>query len=303
VLIWNTMPTVSGTPADIVLGQTDFVTETGDTSSTKMKGPRSVAWHGANLWVADSGNHRVLMFANPRTSGAAATRVLGQTNFTSGSSRSAASFGTQGMSSPTGVCIYSGKLLVVDQAHHRVLIWNKVPTASNTAASVVVGQSTTTASSTGLTSTTLNTPTACCVTSAGYLMVADTGNNRALIYSNVPAANGAAAATVLGQVDFTSNATASTATGMNGPAGVAENSTGELAVADTGNNRVMLWYAMPGASGAACHAVLGQANFTSNSAATSSGAVMSAPEGLCWSGTSLLVSGEGMKRTMKFSPA
>jgi hypothetical protein len=303
VLIWNTVPTVSGTPADIVLGQTDFVTETSGTSSTKMQGPRSVAWHGANLWVADTDNNRVLMFANPRASGAAATRVLGQTNFTSGSSRSAASFGTQGLSSPSGVCIYSGKLLVVDRGHHRVLIWNKVPTASNTAASVVVGQTNTTNSSTGLTSSTLNTPETCCVTIEGYLAVADSFNSRVLIWNSVPAANGAAASTVLGQVDFTSNAVACTATGMSLPIGVAAAADGGLAVSDQLYHRVMLWYATPGSSGAACHAVLGQVDFTSSSNGTSSGAVMLAPEGLCWSGTSLLVSGLSMKRTMKFSPA
>lgn len=303
VLIWNTVPTVSGTPADFVLGQTDFVTETGGTSSTKMSSPRSVAWHGANLWVADTDNHRVLMFANPRKNGAAATKVLGQTNFTSGSSRSAASFGTQGMSSPSGVCIYSGKLLVVDRGHNRVLIWNKVPTASNTAASVVVGQANANDSSTGLTSSTLNTPETCCVTIEGYLAVVDSFNSRVLIWSSVPAASGAAAATVLGQVDFTSNTASCTSTGMGLPIGVAASAAGGLAVSDQLYHRVMLWYATPGSSGAACHAVLGQVDFTSFSNGTSSGAVMLAPEGMCWSGTSLLVSGPSMNRTMKFSPA
>jgi hypothetical protein len=303
VLIWNTVPATSGTAADIVLGQPDFTTVTGGTTSTKLSSPNGVAWHGANLWVSDRGNNRVLLFPNPVSSGAAATRVLGQTNFTSGTARAAATFGTQGISSPIGICVYSGKLIVVDRDHNRVLIWNRVPTATNTAASVVVGQTNTTNSTTGLTASTMDAPYGCCVTAEGYLAVSEVGNNRVLLWNSVPAVSGASASAVLGQVDFTSNASACTSTGMNSPSGIAAASAGTFAVADGPNSRVMLWYATPSGSGPACHAILGQTNFTNGTAATSSGAVMAGPVGVCWNGTSLLVSGSDMNRTMKFSPA
>ncbi len=297
VLIWNTVPTTSGTPADLVLGQTDFTSTTGGTSSTKLSTPVSVAWHGENLWVADASNHRVLRFTKPISNGQAASLVLGQSNFTSSTSGSTKTK----FNDPTKVLVHGGKLFLVDYENHRVLIWNSVPTASNTAANVAVGQSNLTNNSSGTTSTTLNFPSGVAVTSSGRLAIADSVNNRVLLYANVPTSSGAAATNVIGQANFTSSSTGSTASTMNAPADVACSSAGFLAVSDFNNNRVLLWYEVPTSDGSSAHGVVGQQDLTSNSASTSGAAVMSGPEFLTWNGTSLLVSGELMRRTMIFN--
>ena len=73
-------------PASAVLGQLDFATVTPGTTAVKMRNPNG-AWitPDDSLWVADTGNHRVLRFNNASTkpSGAAADGVLGQPDFTS----------------------------------------------------------------------------------------------------------------------------------------------------------------------------------------------------------------------------
>jgi streptogramin lyase len=76
----------NGAPASAVLGQPDFATTSFGTTAAKMDGPLG-AWitPDDSLWVADSGNNRVLRFNNASTkpNGAAADGVLGQPDFTS----------------------------------------------------------------------------------------------------------------------------------------------------------------------------------------------------------------------------
>lgn len=296
VLIWNTVPTSSGTPADLVLGQTNFTDTTGGITSSKMRFPNSVAWHGENLWVTDSTNNRVLRFTKPMANGQAASLVLGQSDFTSSSSGSSSTkFDTPGK-----VLVHGGKLFLADTNNSRVLIWNSVPTASNTAANVAVGQTNLTNNSTGTTSTTLNFPSGVAVTAEGRLAIADTVNNRVLLYANVPTSSGAAATNVIGQANFTSSSTGLTASTLNSPFDVSCSAAGTLAVSDFNNNRVLLWYATPSTDGSSAHGMIGQQDFTSGGASTSGAAVMSGPELLTWNGTSLLVSGEAMRRTMIF---
>jgi len=65
---------------------------------------------------------------------------------------------------------------------------------------------------------------------------------------------------VLGQPDFVSNAAATTATGMNAPAGLAFDADGNLWVGEFGNNRV-LEFKPPFSNGMAASLVLGQVDF------------------------------------------
>ena len=99
----------------------------------------------------------------------------------------------------------NGKLYVADMANNRVLIWNTVPTNSNTPASVVLGQpdmSSTTANNGGISGSSLNLPRS--VYSDGTkLYVADQGNNRVLIWNTIPTVNNMTADVVLGQLGFT----------------------------------------------------------------------------------------------------
>ena len=81
------------------------------------------------------------------------------------------------------------------------------------------------------------------------LLVADADNARVLLWTTFPTANGEPADVVLGQPDFTSNAAAVTAAGMDWAPTVTSNGT-QIAVADCDANRVLVWNAFPTANGA-----------------------------------------------------
>ena len=54
------------------------------------------------------------------------------------------------MDTPKGVFSNGTKLFVADTGNHRVLIWNTIPTANGQAASLVLGQTSMTANSSGV---------------------------------------------------------------------------------------------------------------------------------------------------------
>ena len=82
----------------------------------------------------------------------------------------------------------------------------------------------------------LNNPSA--VHSDGIrLAVADTNNNRVLLWNTIPTTNGVEPDVVLGQSDFSGRFPETSATGMRGPQGVWLDG-GRLFVADTQNSRV-----------------------------------------------------------------
>lgn len=101
-------------------------------------------------------------------------------------------------------------------------------------------------------------------TDGTIVAIADTDNNRVLIYNTIPASPGAAANVVLGQPDFTTSQTPSTtASSMRGPEGVWI-AGGKLFVADTRNSRVLIWNHIPTSNNQPADIVLGQPNFTSD---------------------------------------
>lgn len=101
-------------------------------------------------------------------------------------------------------------------------------------------------------------------TDGTVVAIADTDNNRVLIYNSVPATAGASANVVLGQPDFTTLQTPSTtSSSLRGPQGVWI-AGGKLFVADTQNSRVLIWNHIPTANNQPADIVLGQPNFTSD---------------------------------------
>jgi hypothetical protein len=120
VLIWNTWPTSNGQAADVVIGQTDFTsnTSTGDTTSTLMGTPFGIAVGGGRLFVSDQNNNRILVYNTiPTSNGAAADAVIGQDNFeASGSGTTAAR-----LYNPSFLAVSSNSLWVADTWNHRVL--------------------------------------------------------------------------------------------------------------------------------------------------------------------------------------
>ena len=79
--IWNSLPT-SNRPPDLVLGQPNFYSNAPGTSRDKLRWPVSVATDGQRVIVADTYNHRVLIWNQfPTRNGETADIVLGQDSF------------------------------------------------------------------------------------------------------------------------------------------------------------------------------------------------------------------------------
>ena len=137
VLIWNTVPTANGMPADVVLGQQDFTTATANDEEDGLNSPAGVWSDGFRLLVADSGNHRVMVWSQlPRSSGADASFVIGQSDF----SRVTAGVGQGALRTPFGVASDGTRIWIADSGNNRVLEFDAFPIANNALAVDIYGQ-------------------------------------------------------------------------------------------------------------------------------------------------------------------
>jgi hypothetical protein len=269
VLLFNPFPTANGAPASVVLGQPDFTsTSNGEnnTPNTRLNRPFGVAFSpdGSKLLVSDLADNRVLIYNTINIqNNAAADVVIGQPDFSS------YTFGTSAteLGSPNGVTeTAAGKLLIADGDNARVLIYNSIPTTNGAAADVVVGQPDFTTNTPGIAANKLSYANRAVVTSDGKLIIADEVSNSVRIFNTVPITNGASANVIIGQNDFTTSSNGTSTTRLTRPVSVSVSPTGQLAIADFGNNRVLIYNTVPIASGAAANVVLGQPNFASNTA-------------------------------------
>ncbi|MBX7208624.1 MAG: tail fiber protein [Verrucomicrobiaceae bacterium] len=309
VLLWNSIPTSDGQPADVVIGQTTFTGTTGGTSATQVRTPIAVAFSpdGSKLLVADSNNIRVLVFNTiPVTNGAAADVVIGQPNFTSSTGTTTQT----GLKAPSALLVTpAGKLLIADQTNQRVLIFNSIPVTNGAAADVVIGQTDFVSSTAGTTSSTFNNPEGLALAPDGRLLVADFANHRVLIFSGVPTSNGAAAVNVIGQTTLTSGAAAPpAANSLDGPWGLAVSPSGQLAISDINDNRVLIFNSVPTTNGASADVALGQPDLASdgvyNPGGTPSATNMNTADQSAFSADGRLwVPGRTMRRVMVFGTA
>jgi uncharacterized protein (DUF427 family) len=140
ILIWNSIPTSNYAPADVVVGQPDFETSTTRCSQRGLAWPMSVATDGQRLIVADTNNHRVLIWNQiPTTNYQPADIVLGQPDFDSYREPTGSERGPSTICWPWGVATDGKRLYVADTGFARVLIWNSIPTRNNQPADVVLG--------------------------------------------------------------------------------------------------------------------------------------------------------------------
>ncbi|HEV3199443.1 MAG TPA: hypothetical protein VGZ73_16175, partial [Bryobacteraceae bacterium] len=262
---------------DAVYGQPSFTARTATpATSSSLSQPRVVALDSAgNLWVADTGNHRVVRFGaavlNSPTP-PAADIVIGQKDFFSGlANQGGAAISASGLDTPAGLAFDSqNNLYVSDFNNTRVLKYSAPlsPSSVNPPASAVFGEANLTSRGVPLqaSSTTLAGPEGLAVDGGGNLYVAVPRDNRVLVFplSTAPGA----AANVLGQSDFSSTAAnanvfpGSSPNSLSGPADVKVDQNGTVYVADSGNNRVL---AFPRGSKSAS-SVWGQNDFVSNGA-------------------------------------
>lgn len=137
----NASSKLSGSNADGVLGQTDFLTGTSGLSASKMNRPMGVYVDAFdNLWVCEDDNNRVIRFDSVsfKSDGAEADGVLGQPDFTT----NLKSYSRNGVSNIRGVFgDDAGRLYLVDEDNNRVLIFNHAASQPNGAfADYVLGQ-------------------------------------------------------------------------------------------------------------------------------------------------------------------
>lgn len=251
VLIWSQWPKEDGQPADIVLGQPDFnsnqpnvegVSSTPTASS--LNWPYGVFSDGEKLWVADTGNRRVLQYNTfPKASFIEADNVIGKASF------SERDYDHNDPIWPYSVKIGpNGQMAITDTQYYRVLIWNDWQTASSQKADVIIGQASFEGNGQNQfgwfpEANTLNWCYDTCFYKNG-IWVADTGNSRMLWYPSIPNENNQKADNVIGQDNFTTgsenkNTIWSTEGSLYWPFQISIDGQ-TMAVADTGNHRIII---------------------------------------------------------------
>ena len=268
-------PGNNGPAADLVLGQSDFMSVGAGPQNQLVKDrfdvPRGLAFDGAGrLYVSDSDPSRpdlvsrVLVFVTPFQTGMAASRVMGVVGQVTAQSVPQSTLDKTVMLDPEGVLMIGGNPAIVDCQSSRILVFDpfeKWPVETSALPSpqaiAVIGQ----LNNFGLrqpnhgqrepSQSTLALPVAA-VSAGTELFVADTGNHRVMVFPQLAGSFGAAAR-VLGQSDFEFNTVnliegrefdfvTQGAQGTQADAGMAideRSSPPHLYVADPYNNRVL----------------------------------------------------------------
>jgi uncharacterized protein (TIGR03437 family) len=221
-----------GVTADIVIGQPDFQhsevnypTNNSTPNQSGLSAPIGVAVDvNGNLYVADSGNSRILRFSQPFAGTPQnlpdADIVIGQSSFTIKITDPSPTT----MSSPYGLAFTGDNgLFASDSVHNRVLFFpgSAANFKTGMAATLVFGEPDFVSTTGGGGNSELSYPHHIATDSSSRLYVADTGNSRISIFDDAPAAASGAEAAV-------------TLVGLNNPEGVYVNpTTGEIWEADT----------------------------------------------------------------------
>lgn len=331
ILVFNAPLSASGQRANAFLGQSSFQGTGASVSLDGLSRPAAVAVGRGKMAVADRDANRVLIYDSIPREGfrPSPTVIIGQANDTSSDPDCSAN----GLNSPNAVAITpEGKLIIVDRLNNRVLIWDEIPQADVAVPppTVILGQRDDTHcvandddqdgvedrdEGSGIpvaSASTLSNPQA--VWSDGTrLVVSDGTNNRVLIWTTFPEDNFQPANIVLGHSTFSNTRTNSedeevgglshpTARTLAGPSGV--HSDGSLlAVADSGNGRVLVWNAFPASHLQAADIVIGKPSFTEEGADSEippTSQMMKRPSHVLFTPDSLLVSDDDHHRVLVF---
>lgn len=277
VLVWTTLPLTNEAPANFVVGQPDFTSfrpnQPRAPRPETLRTPHGV-WLDSNdgLWVADTGNDRVLYYGRITSNGQTPVLTLGQAD--AGAYDQAPYFSedvkirADTMLTPMSVTSDGTRLFVSDLALNRVLIWNSIPTRNRQPADVVVGQPDMTSGFSNNSTKLCDAvgqdedgkdifPVRCAATvslprfalsDGRRLFVADSGNDRVLVFNEIPRTDGARPDAILGQQGEFINASSDSAApervsatdSFKTPHSLAWDGT-NLYVADTFNRRVLLY--------------------------------------------------------------
>ncbi|MGJ8685887.1 MAG: NHL repeat-containing protein [Spongiibacteraceae bacterium] len=252
ILIWHELP-YQGQPADIVLGQTDFTSNLANqgeaqASASSLHWPSGVMIDGDTLYIADTGNRRVLIWDNkPINSGTPADRVLGQQDFHCRDENGGGDANRSSMRWPHSMCLWQERLCIADAGNNRIMVYNSALPTSHSAAHWILGQKNETATmlnqgGMAATASTLSMPYG--ISSHGdRLIVADTANSRLLGWHSQHLADNVAATELYGQFDFQLSGdnrwTKVDDDTLCWPYGIFAVD-GQLAIADSGNSRIII---------------------------------------------------------------
>ncbi|MCF6312182.1 MAG: hypothetical protein L3J39_07000 [Verrucomicrobiales bacterium] len=252
VLIWHTMPTACHQPADTIIGQTDpagaEINRSGEINSPRADSlywPYGVHSDGKSLWIADTGNRRILHYATiPEKHGASADLVLGQPDF------KIRDHNSRFFPWPYSVKIGpNGQMIVSDPSTFRINYWQNWRNAGNLdhEPTCVLGQRNAADGLQNLGGFSASAESMNWCYDAYFfkrgIIVADTGNSRLLEWLTVPTKNATPADFVLGQDSFNASAESSSLfhqkkDNFYWPFSISLTPS-FLWVADTGNNRIV----------------------------------------------------------------
>jgi len=139
VLVWNRIPETNGAPADVVIGQSDFNSNTSGTQANQLNSPWGVNYSpDGKLLIANAYNHNIYIYDSiPASNGESATLVIGHNQF--GLSTAGTSDST--MNTPVAATVtVDGKVAVAEFGNSRILIFNTLPEANGAHADIVLGQ-------------------------------------------------------------------------------------------------------------------------------------------------------------------
>jgi sugar lactone lactonase YvrE len=291
-----------------VVGQPNFTStscNSGGISSASLCRPTAaVIDDQAGLWVADTGNNRVLHYefpwAAPPTAATwtTASRVFGQPSFAT----NACGSGPSGLCAPQGVAVTGDYTLYISDSNNNRVLYHANPLAEATA-DAVYGQPDLTArgcNTGGTGAASLCDPRGIAFEESGNLYVADSANNRVVVYEGFDSA----ADRFYGQTSANSSSCAAGRGGLCGPVGGGFDKGGNLFSADTLNNRV-LEYDAPSSSDTMANRVFGQPDFTAVGCNTGGISAESLCAPTAVAGTlvdaTLLVADQGNQRVLRFN--
>jgi hypothetical protein len=196
VLVYRTPQVITTTPgsgdtaADQVLGQAgSFLTNSANILGVDEIGPNlltdvALDTAGSRLFIADTGNNRVLIHTNPSTD-VKAYQVIGKSSsFTTAECSKSGKINANTLCNPYFLAVNDlGDLYVSDSSNNRVLKFNTpLATGGNTTADKVFGQGNlfNQSSVKGLSPNSLYAPVGVSIDEAGSLYIADQSNHRVL---------------------------------------------------------------------------------------------------------------------------
>ena len=147
--------------------------------------------------------------------------------------------GANKLNHPVSISANYGKLAVTDRFNNRVLIWNTIP-SSNTPPDLVLGQANFTTHNSGTGLNNMDFPGQVIITPDGKVLVADSDNNRVLVWTSFPASSGQSADYALPITDYVNF-------GDSWPWGVWSDGT-KVIVTATVAKAVLFWNTFPGPS-------------------------------------------------------